>query len=108
MAVTSHDDDEVTDAMFQHYSMATATGDQNGNNSDSGGLDNYQFYQGRDSGGNDLRRNDGNVEALAEWCNQQPACKGFNSNGWMKRAIKPQNQWTRWTRDPNKGFYVKI
>merc|ERR1712226_1039110 len=77
MAVTSHDDDEVTDAMFQHYSMATTTGDQNGNNSDSGGLDNYEFYPRRDS------------------------------NGWMKHKIKPQNQWSWWTNDPTKGFYVK-
>jgi len=108
MAVTSHDDDVMTDAMFQHYSMATANGDQNGNNSNSGALDNYEFYPRRDSNGNDLRRIGGNIEDYAEWCNRQPACKGFNSNGWMKHTIRPQNQWSWWTSDPNKGFYVKV
>jgi len=116
MAVTSHDDDAVTEAQFQYYSAAIASGDETGNNQGNnqapGALDNYEFYARRDSNGYDIRniRNEAQgagVEFYAEWCNQRADCKGFNSNGWVKRYIRPMNQWSWWTNDQNKGFYVK-
>merc|ERR1712184_211946 len=88
MVVTSHDDDEVAETVFQDYSMATADADSN---PDSGALDNYEFIARRDSWGGDIRNiQGGDVEYYAEWCNQQADCEGFNSNGWMKSTIRPQ------------------
>merc|ERR1712176_1530419 len=49
MAVTSHNDDAVTEAQFQYYSAAIASGDETGNNQGNnqapGALDNYEFTQ---------------------------------------------------------------
>jgi len=111
MAVTSHDDDEVTDALFQSYSMATSSGDENQGNSQAA-LDNYEFHARMDSSGFDIRNlrnaaNGGGVEYYAEWCNKFDDCKGFNSNGWAKRTIRPKSQWRRWTSNSSKGLYVK-
>jgi len=77
-------------------------------------LNNYDFYQGKDSSGKNIRNllNEAQgagveyVEYYAEWCNQRPACKGFNSNGWVKKAIRNQKKWSN-TNEPDKGLYVK-
>jgi len=84
------------------------TGNDQGNNQASGGLDKYEFTAGFDSGGGDITGLNGGVEDYAEWCNDRDNCKGFNSNGWMKGTIKSRRSWTRWTNDPNLGFYVKV
>ena len=70
----------------------------------------YRFYQGKDSGGNDIK-NAGelvnNVSALKDACTALANCKGFNTNAWMKHTILPESQWYTWTADPTKGLYVK-
>lgn len=71
----------------------------------------YRFIQGRDSGGNDIRNAKGlanNVPALKAACTALPNCLGFNTNAWLKHTLKPENQWSRWTQDPNKGFYKRL
>jgi len=105
MAVTSHNADEVTEAQFQYYSSSISSGDQTGNNS----LDDYKFYPRESSSGNDITQlsQGAGVEFYADWCNQRADCKGFNSNGWMKKVIKPRNQWSTVFNDSSKGFYVK-
>lgn len=70
----------------------------------------YAFHQGKDSDGNDIKRVAvlaNNVPGLKEWCTKEPACKGFNTNAWMKSVLKPQSLWNTWTQDPTKGLYVK-
>ena len=70
----------------------------------------YNFYQGLDSGGGDItQRGDlaNNVPGLQYACNNAAGCKGFNTNGWIKNTISPQSQWTNWTSEPSKGFYLK-
>ena len=70
---------------------------------------NYIFTQGMDSGGNDIRRsgNADNVNELKKECDADPNCAGFNTNGFLKNKLNPVNTWSKWTDDPNKGFYVK-
>jgi hypothetical protein len=71
---------------------------------------NYTFYPGMDSGGNDItQRTDliGNVDKLKEECNRLPNCMGFNTSGWLKSVIVPNNQWSRFSDNPNDGLYVK-
>ena len=69
----------------------------------------YNFYQGLDSGGNDIRRsnNQDNAEALMEECNADSQCFGFNTNGFLKNKLNPKDSWRKWTDEPKKGFYVK-
>ncbi len=67
----------------------------------------YTFYPGKDSGGNDIRREAalaGKVAELKLKCDELANCVGFNTNGWLKHTLGPM---TTWTKDPNKGFYVK-
>ncbi len=74
------------------------------------GLNDYVFYPGMDSGGNDItQRIDliGNVDKLKEDCNRLPNCMGFNTSGWLKSVIRPNNQWWRFSDNPNDGLYVK-
>jgi hypothetical protein len=73
----------------------------------SEGIDNYDFYPYMDSGGNDIQNVSGGIGAAAAACNVNSACRGFNSNGWIKHTIEAQSQWYKWTNDANKGFYVK-
>jgi len=86
-------------------------GDESPPDSGESALNNYDFYQGKDSPGKNIRNllseaQGAGVEYYAEWCNQQAACKGFNSNGWVKKAIRNQRRWSN-INDPNKGLYVK-
>jgi Na+-transporting methylmalonyl-CoA/oxaloacetate decarboxylase gamma subunit len=78
----------------------------------------YTFHQGMDSGGNDIDANltvvgiqglVGNISTLKAWCTEREACKGFNTNGWMKNVILPQTSWAKWdfTGNPNMGLFVK-
>ena len=76
----------------------------------SGGVDtgNYKFFQGLDSGGNDIgNQTPQDVQALLAACDRNPNCRGFNTNGWVKYLIKPQRQWYRWSNDPSQGSYFK-
>lgn len=68
----------------------------------------YDFAQGVDSGGNDIK----NVGALPldqlkKICDTTAGCKGFNNNGWLKHTLNPQNTWSKWTDEAGKGFYYK-
>ena len=59
-------------------------------------------------GGNDIK-NAGTTDPkqLVELCAQDSKCLGFNTNGWMKKELKPRDKWDKWTSDKKKGFYVK-
>jgi len=71
-------------------------------------LDGFDFVPFMDSSGNDIENsNRESVLNYAEECHADPECKGFNSNGWLKYEIKPFDEWSRWTEDASKGFYVK-
>jgi len=69
---------------------------------------NYQFYQGKDSAGSDLTKlPDMNIEAMIKWCDENPACKGFNHWGYMKSNISPKIYWNNIGGDSTNGIYVK-
>ncbi len=70
--------------------------------------DSYTFHPGMDSSKDDLKQVKGKtVDELKAECSRLAACKGFNTNGFLKTAIKPQDQWQKWSDDPKKGLYVK-
>jgi len=58
--------------------------------------DGYTKYSKKDSGGNDIiKMADGtSLSDLADACNKNLNCAGFNSGGWVKSVIKPQSQIT--------------
>lgn len=71
----------------------------------------YTFHQGVDSSRNDMEHKAdlaNNIDALKSWCNTNPKCVGFNTNGWMKSEIIPSEKWNKWTDDASKGLYVKV
>ena len=78
---------------------------------DSSLLGQFDFHPMMDSWDNDIQQIDFDYinrhEKLAESCLNDPKCKGFNSNGWMKHTIRPKSEWTQWTTSPNLGLYVK-
>merc|ERR1719263_1960602 len=57
----------------------------------------YAEHAGKDSGGSNLERLAGkSVDELKEACNAKPECKGFNSAGWLKSGIAPEEEWYAW------------
>merc|ERR1719174_1491135 len=57
----------------------------------------YAEHASKDSGGINLERLAGkSVDELKEACNAKPECKGFNSAGWLKSAIAPEEEWYAW------------
>ena len=82
--------------------------ESSGSDGSSGSImDKFDFHPFLDSSGNDIKRASGNINAIASECFSNPRCAGFNSNGWMKHTLRDQSQWSRWTDDSTKGFYVK-
>jgi hypothetical protein len=71
--------------------------------------DQWLFIPHLDSGGNDIGSlgQGKSIEEMKVLASTTPDCVGFNSNGWFKRELKPFEQWSRWTEDPSKGFYVR-
>ncbi len=69
----------------------------------------YEFVPYMDSGGNDIGCLGAgkSIEEMKALADKTPDCLGFNSNGWFKRTLRPRDQWSKWTSDTTKGFYVK-
>merc|ERR1719156_464317 len=54
----------------------------------------YEKKAGKDAGGSNIKRiPEATVEELEEACSADPGCAGFNTNGWMKAAIDPEEKW---------------
>jgi len=68
----------------------------------------YEEYPNKDSGGGNMERLAGmSVEELETACSEKPECVGFSSAGWLKSAIKPQDEWYDWEGEGN-ALYVKM
>ena len=55
----------------------------------------YVFYPGMDSDGYNIGNQSSlmnNVSSLASYCDSIKNCRGFNTNGWIKSDIIPQNK----------------
>ena len=70
-------------------------------------MQSYQFFQGKDSPGDDFMQHQGAIESIKRLCNKHPECRGFNTSGQLKNKISPEANWTQWTDDPTQGLYVK-
>lgn len=68
----------------------------------------WMFYQGLDSGDNDIGPFGDTLPNMKAKCLSMPDCKGFNDNGWMKHTLRPKNEWYNWTSEPTKGFRVPV
>ena len=68
----------------------------------------FKFVPFMDSPEGDIVQRSGNVEQLKAACLADPNCKGFNTNGWMKKIILPESRWVRWTNDTAQGMYIKL
>merc|ERR1719335_710318 len=66
----------------------------------------YDKHDGKDSGSaNGKRIPEASVEQLEEACSADPACAGFNTNGYLKTAIDPEE---KWYDNPGGALYVKV
>jgi uncharacterized protein YukE len=64
----------------------------------------YVEHSGKDSlGANSKRLATASQEELEEACNEDPACLGFTSEGWLKSALSPEEEWI----DVGYNLYVK-
>merc|ERR1719326_1559984 len=65
----------------------------------------YEKKAGKDAGGSNIKRiPEATVEELEEACSADPGCAGFNTMGWMKAAIDPEEKWYAAEGD----LYVKV
>merc|ERR1712224_905416 len=65
----------------------------------------YEKKAGKDSGSSNIKRiPEATVEELEEACSADPGCVGFNTMGWMKAAIDPEDKWYAADGD----LYVKV
>merc|ERR1719217_1333818 len=65
----------------------------------------YEKKAGKDSGSSNIKRiPEATVEELEEACSADPGCAGFNTMGWMKAAIDPEEKWYKADGD----LYVKV
>jgi chromosome segregation ATPase len=65
----------------------------------------YAKKEGKDSGGGNMERLAGkSVEELEEACSADPTCVGFNSAGWLKSSLAPEEEWYAWD---GGDLYVK-
>merc|ERR1719446_1914010 len=65
----------------------------------------YEKKAGKDSGSGNMKRiPEASVEELEEACSADPACAGFNTMGWLKSAIDPEEKWY----DAEGSLYVKV
>jgi hypothetical protein len=65
----------------------------------------YAKKAGKDSGGGNLKRLAGkSVTELEEGCSALPECVAFNSAGWLKSALAPEEEWYDWA---DGDLYVK-
>merc|ERR1719453_746738 len=66
----------------------------------------YDKHDGKDSGSaNGKRIPEASVEQLEDACSADPACAGFNTNGYLKTAIDPEG---KWYDNPGGALYVKV
>merc|ERR1719265_1636233 len=64
----------------------------------------YVEHSGKGSMGGDLKRLPGaSQDELEEACNADAGCAGFTSEGWLKSALEPQDEWF----DTNANLFVK-
>merc|ERR1719409_1643771 len=50
--------------------------------------------EGQDSGGSNIKRlPEASQAELEEACSADPSCVGFNTDGWLKNAIQPEDKW---------------
>merc|ERR1719335_2179441 len=66
----------------------------------------YDKHDGKDSGSaNGKRIPEASVEQLEDACSADPACAGFNTNGYLKTSIDPEE---KWYDNPGGALYVKV
>merc|ERR1719311_937314 len=54
----------------------------------------YEKKEGKDTGGGNLKRiPEASTSDLEEACSADPNCAGFNSNGYLKSEIEPEENW---------------
>lgn len=59
-------------------------------------MDGYTFFENKDSPRNDLtQRREDTVRELAQACDDNDRCEGFNSLGILKSFIKPENEMSK-------------
>merc|ERR1719217_2020697 len=65
----------------------------------------YDKKSGKDSGIGNMKRIAGaSIEQLEDACSEDPNCAGFNSKGWLKSEMAPEEDWY----DVESDLYVKV
>jgi hypothetical protein len=71
----------------------------------SQGAHSYVKHEKTDSGGSNIKRLAGkSTEELTEACSALPECVGFNTAGWLKSSMTPEEEWYDWD---GGDLYVK-
>merc|ERR1719182_949643 len=71
----------------------------------SQGAHSYVKHEKTDSGGSNIKRLAGKTtDELTEACSALPECVGFNTAGWLKSSMTPEEEWYDWD---GGDLYVK-
>lgn len=66
----------------------------------------YEQHEGKDSGSSTGKRiPEASVEQLEDACSADPACVGFNTNGYLKMEIDSED---KFRENPGGSLYVKV
>lgn len=68
----------------------------------------YEFFSELDSPGNDIGHWTLSISKLAEMCDVDSSCRGFNTNGWLKSDVLPFDEWATFNGPGCTGFYIKL
>lgn len=77
-------------------------------NTDPFKVEGYRFFPGKDSSGADIGNMGRDVVKLALQCSKDQKAVAFNTDGFIKHALRSRDQWSDIRNDNgNEGLYVK-
>lgn len=77
-------------------------------NPEPDGIEGYHFVRGWDSFGHDIANVGRNVRLAAIACSQIEGAVGFNTDGFVKSAVRPRHEWQPMGNGaPDEGLYLK-
>ena len=70
-------------------------------------LDMFKFFHHQNSPGSNIKKVDGSHHDIAKECFKHPNCTAFNTDGWMKNALKKPTEWRAFGSDPKDGLFIR-
>lgn len=70
-------------------------------------VEGFRFFPGLDSNGHDIGNVGRDVPLAARRCRAMPEAVAFNTDGFVKRALRPRSAWLTYGDPTEQGLYVR-